>query len=231
MYNKLLTAILILFVASAAVYAKSAEEIIDKSIAAVGGDKIDNLKASFMEISMNVMNMEIPSKVWKAGDKFRLESNNMGQEILVVYNGKKGWLKMAGNVNEMPEAQVEQTRKQIEPPTNPLKSMLKKEGTKVEKVGKVKIDGVTAFNIKITEKDGTVSNFFINSKTYLVMKMTGKSERGPVEIHFKDYKDYDGIKMPAKIEINAGGMSMTMTIKEFKPNPKIKSSLFEKPKK
>lgn len=229
MYNKLLTAILILFVASAAVYAESADDIFKKSIAASGGDKINNLKSSYMEISMSVMGMEMPSKVWKKGEKFRLEANQMGQDVVVTYNGKKAWAKMAGNVVEMPDDQLAQTQKQTEPPVNPLKDIQNQEGVKIEKVGKAKIDGVTTYNIKVTDKEGEVSNFYINSKTYLLVKMTGTSERGPIEVQFKEYKDFDGIKMPTKILVNVGGMSMTTNVKDFKINPDLKDSLFEKP--
>jgi outer membrane lipoprotein-sorting protein len=229
MYNKLLTAILILFVATAAVYAESAEEIFNKSIAATGADKEGSIKSSYMEIAVSVMGMEIPSKVWKSGDKFRLESNQMEQDIVVTYNGKKGWTKMAGNVMEMPADQVQQTQKQTEPPVNPLKDIQNQEGIKIEKAGKTKIDGVTTFNIKVTDKDGKVSNFYIDSKTYLIVKMTGTSERGPIEVKFKEYKDFDGIKMPTKILVSVGGMEMTTSVKDFKVNPDINDSLFEKP--
>ena len=230
MKNKLIITLLILFAGSLYVYSQTGKEILQKSINAMGVDKQASAKSTYMESVTSVMGQTVPMKVWKAEPKYRIESSQMGQNVIIVFNGTKGWMSMAGNVMEMPEDRVNSVKSQSSTPTDAFIGLLNNDSIKIEKVGKARIEGVTAYNLKITDADGTVSNMYINTNTYLPVKMkTSKSETGDVEVFFKNYKEFDGVKMPTKMIVKMQGMEITMEIKDFKINPTMDDSLFSKP--
>ena len=229
MKNKILTTIFLLFAVTALMFAKSGKEILDQTIEAMGGANLSNVNSSFMQMTTSVMGMTMPTKSYKKGDKYRLETNQMGQDVVVTFNGEKGWMKMGEQVMEMPAEKVDQTRSQTEPMINGFKDKINEEGIKIEKVGKSKIDGITAYHIKMTDKDGQVTHLYINSANYLIVKMTANSDKGELEILFKDYKDFDGVKVPVKTVIKASGMEIVSTIEDYQINPDLNDSLFEKP--
>jgi outer membrane lipoprotein-sorting protein len=229
MKNKILTTIFLLFAVTALMFAKSGKEILDQTIEAMGGANLSNVNSSFMQMTTSVMGMTMPTKSYKKGDKYRLETNQMGQDVVVTFNGEKGWMKMGEQVMEMPAEKVDQTRSQTEPMINGFKDKINEEGIKIEKVGKSKIDGITTYHIKMTDKDGQVTHLYINSANYLIVKMTANSDKGELEILFKDYKDFDGVKVPVKTVIKASGMEIVSTIEDYQINPDLNYSLFEKP--
>lgn len=230
MKNKLIAALLLLFAGSLYVYSQTGKEILQKSINVMGVEKQASAKSTFMESITSVMGQNVPMKIWKEKPKIRIESSQMGQNVIIVYNGKNGWMSMAGQVMEMPEDRINSVKSQSSTPTDAFTGLINNDSVKIEKVGKVRVEGVTAYNIKITDTDGTVSNMYINTNTYLPVKMTtSNSKAGNVVVLFKNYKEFDGVKMPGKMIIKVQGQEMTMEIKDFKLNPSIDDSLFEKP--
>ncbi|HTB31375.1 MAG TPA: hypothetical protein VK808_05070, partial [Bacteroidia bacterium] len=68
-------------------HAQTADDIINKNIAAMGGlDKLNSIKSIYMEDSNNVQGMKIPVKIWQVNQKSqRVEfsfSGMTGFEIL-----------------------------------------------------------------------------------------------------------------------------------------------------
>lgn len=233
MYYKLLSSVILLIFSSLAIMSQTVDEILDKSIEASGGAKaFENIKTSYSVIKMEVMGMDMKMKMYyKAPNKSRVEQNVMGQEIVVVIDGEKGWMKnpMAGGVTEIPIDQIEQVKKQNSTNNSTLWDLRKKEGVTIEKVGKVRLDGTSAYHLKVTEKDGTVSNIYIDADTYLMSKLSMPSEAGDIEIKFLDYKNYDGFKMASRFTTEAMGMEVIATLEEYKINVPVEESMFSKP--
>ncbi len=229
MKHRFLTTIFLLFAVSSLMFAKTGEEILDKTMEAMGGNKFKDAKTTFVQTTTTVMGMTMPSKSYQKGEKYRIETSQMGQDVIITFNGEKGWMKMGDNVMEMPADKVEQGRSQAEPMISGFKRKIDEEGIKIEKVGKSKIDGVNAYHIKLTDNDGQVTHLYINSNNYLIIKMTASSEQGDVEVLFDDYKDFDGVKLPSKTTIKASGMEIVSVIEDYKINPDLEDSLFEKP--
>lgn len=233
MYYKLLSSIIILIFSSLAIMSQSVDEILDKSIEASGGVKaFENVKTTYSVIKMEVMGMEMKMKLYtKAPDKSRVEQSVMGQEIVVVFDGEKGWMNnpMAGGVTEVPVDQIDQIKRQNSSNSSNLWDWRKREGVTIEKIGKVRLDGASVYHLKVTEKDGTESNIYLDANTYLMTKLTMPSEAGDVEIKFLDYKDYDGFKMASRFVTEAMGMEVIATMEEYKINIPVDDSLFAKP--
>ncbi len=97
-------------------------------------------------------------------------------------------------------------------------------------MGKVNADGKEAYKIKLTSKDGSVKNYFIDAKTNLIFKVKAKISAGGQEIEvdqlLSDYKDFDGIKMATKMESKTPMGNVSITVIEFKINEKFDDSVF-----
>ena len=231
MKNKLFIVLLIIFVGSLSAYSQTGEEILKKSLKAMGSEKTANANSTYMETEISVMGQNIPMKIWKQEPKFRMESSQMGQNMIFVFNGTKGWMSMSGKVMEMPADKIEQMKAQSSNPTDEFSKLIDNDSVKIEKVGKSRVEGVIAYNLKITAPNNSVSNMYINSNTFLPVKITSTNPKagGEVVVLFKNYKELDGVKMPSKMLIKAQGMEMTMKIVDYKLNPKIDDSRFNKP--
>jgi outer membrane lipoprotein-sorting protein len=172
--------------------------------------------------------MDMGMTMYMKKPSFRLEQNMMGQDMIMVFDGTNGWMKSPQGTQELTPEQLEQMKAQSDVNSMNLYAF-KEKGYTIEKVGKEKIDGVTVFNLKITDKEGKVSNLYIDAEKYLAVKLTSDTEAGNAEILFVDYKKFDCILMPSKMTIKAGGMEMAMKIEDYKCNPKIDDSKFKKP--
>ena len=103
----------------AAVHAQSADEIIRKHIAAIGGkEKLSAINTVRMENTMQVMGSEAPSTtVIINGKGYRNESDFNGQKIIQVATDNGGWMvnPMAGanDPQPLPAEQAKAAKEQI----------------------------------------------------------------------------------------------------------------------
>src|SRR5919199_229496 len=101
---------------SVATFAQTVDEIVDKHIAALGGqDKINGVKTLVIEQSLSVQGMEIPTKsTVVVGKSMRSESSVMGNSMVQVVNGTTGWMIRpammggSGDPEEMPAEMLKQ---------------------------------------------------------------------------------------------------------------------------
>src|SRR5210317_528294 len=83
---------LMLFV-FAGVQAQSLEKVLEKHYAATGAAKIVAVKSFNIKAKMSVMGMDMPLTMKiKKPNKFRVESEIMGQKTIAAYDGVKGWM-------------------------------------------------------------------------------------------------------------------------------------------
>ena len=183
------------------------------------------------------MGMELPMDMkMKKPDKFRVEMEMQGQKMIQAYDGEKGWM-IAPWIS--PDAQVlegDQLKQAMEQAD--FEGELynyKQKGHTVDFVGKVNADGIEAYKIKLTAKDGSIKNYFIDAKTNLIFKVKAKVSAGGQEIEvdqlLSDYKDFDGIKMATKMESKTPMGNVSIIVVEFKINEKFDDSVFAQPAK
>lgn len=227
----LTTAMLIAGIAT--VKAQTGNDIIKKYEAAIGGDKwnsVTSLKVtsalSYSGMEMEMTETTLPNKA------YRMDMSAAGMNGYTIVTPAEGWSFMPMMGQSAPEAMKADDLKGSQEKLNLRKNMhvnLLDDGDKAELAGKEKVGDVECFNVKVTDKDGGVSNLFFDAKTnYLVcMKAKVKAQGQEVEVteKFSDYKAQDnGIVLAMKTEVEGQGSQVIKTVEVNKP---IEDSVFK----
>lgn len=239
MYRFLAIAVISVFTVLS-VNGQTADEIIGNYVGAIGGkDVVKQIKSLITESNMSVMGMEIVSKsIILNGVGLKQEMEVMGSKNVTCVTDKGGWTinPMAGSTDptDMPEAQYKTMKLQIvigEPflnyPTNGFKAVL---------VGKEAVNGSDAFKITMTSPDNTSSDYFIDSKTFYLVKTIQKAEMQGQEMTmtatFSDFRKADsGYVMAYKTDTNiADQYQMESKIVKVEFNTPVSPDIFDKTK-
>lgn len=227
---------LFLYVASVnVVQAQTLKEILEKHFKAVGQQKLVAAQTYFMKAKINQMGMEFPMEMrMERPNKFRVETEMQGQKMIQAYDGEKGWMIVpwiSPDPQELAGDQLKQAMEQTD-----FEGELynyKDKGHSADFIGKVNVDGKEAYKIKLTTKDGSVKNYFIDAGTNLIIKVKAKVKAMGKEIEVEqimsNYKDFDGIKMATKMESVTGMGTMSIIIEEFKVDQKFDDTIFTRP--
>lgn len=218
---------------------KTADEVVAKYIAAVGGrEKLDALKS--MRITGKAIvqgGMEMPLVVeMKRPNKVRIDSTFQGMTITQAYDGTTGWMIMPltgkTDAEKLPDEQVKHLASRADM-DGPLVDYQKK-GHKAELVGTDEIEGSPVYKLKMTKKDGDVDTFFIDKESFLPIGMKTKTAiqgtEMEVEVSFGDYKPVDGVMMAHSVGQKMGAMGgTTMTFEKVETNIDLPDSRFAMP--
>jgi len=227
-----------LLLSSAFVKAQTADEVINKHIAAIGGkDVIAKIKSQVVESNLNVMGSDLTATTTLlVGKGFKNVANFNGQEIVQVITPTSGWMlnPLAGQTDPtpIPEDQVKSAQATLE-----LGGGLfnyKEKGSKVELAGTENVDGVKAIKLKLTDKEGKESFYFLDPTTYYLIKheatINANGQDMTMVSTFSNYKKTDiGYVMPYTTVRNQG-FEMTITVSKVEFNKDIDPKIFEMPK-
>lgn len=240
--TKFIASAFIVLASSAASFAQTADEVVAKHIEAMGGaEKWKAIKSLQMNNKFSVQGMDIESKTTiVAGKSLRTDVSVMGQDIITAVDGETGWMQRpammggTGEPEDMPGALIKETLKQ----TNLGSSLLnyKEKGSTIELVGKEKLDGADVYHLKMTEKNGEITNLFVSASTYYTLKSAGKrnvqGQDIDAEVNFSNFKQIEGLTFPFSMETPSPmGGTMTIETDSIKLNPTIDEAIFKKPAK
>jgi hypothetical protein len=219
--------------------AQTADEIVNKYFDAIGGKaKLEILKTSYSEGEMSIMNNPAPLVSWVidgTASKSQIDFN--GQKIVNCYSAGAGWTvnPLAGITEPTP-----MTAEQIGmgPMTYDLKGPLYNyaaKGYKLELVGEERINNEEAFKLKLTAKDSTEIDCYIDAASYLllktVIKVTAAGQPIEISILTSNYQKTNiGMLMPFVSEVNYPGLTIVSTTKMMDLNRDIDPSIFVMPK-
>jgi hypothetical protein len=236
MKMKLLCVLAIATLSFAYVQAQTVDEIVAKHVEAMGGaDKLKTVNSISTERVLAVQGMEIPSKsVIVVGKSLRSESTVMGNSMVQVLHGDKGWKIMptvmggTGEPEDMSAEEIKPLFGQLDP-FGALYNYQEK-GNKVELVGKEKVDKKDMFHFKITS-NGVVMDEYLDANTYLVYKVVSNVGGQEGELVFSDYEAIEGIKMANTIDITSQMGAFTMITNKTVINGQVDEKIFAKPTK
>jgi len=241
--RKLFTlAVVLLCVVSAQAAELTVADVLAKNAEAKGGlDKIKALKSAKFTGKLQMGGMELPFTMTSARpEKLRVEFTVQGMTGVQAYDGTMGWAVMPFMGKKDPEPMTDDMLKQIKEQADfdgPLVDAEKK-GNKIELLGKEKIEGTDAYKLKVTKKDGTEQNFFLDAESFLEIKVEAKQMVQGQEIEGEtvlgNYQEVGGLLFPMSIESKAKGQAkamMSITWDKIDLDPAVSDDLFAMPKK
>lgn len=228
----------IALVVQLAASAQSVDEIINKHIAAMGGDKYTSLKAVKIESSSQIMGMDLPSSTTIAqGRGLRSETTVQGMSIVQGIDGNTGWAinPMAGQTTAapLPEEQVKMSAGQLD-----LTGLhnYKEKGHTAELAGEETLEGAPVYVVKVNMANGAKATHYISKDTYYILRSSVKvavqGQEVEVKTNFSNFKQVDGVTFAFTSEMESPAMPgvMTMMVKNVQVNPTLDENIFKMPK-
>src|SRR5215831_3207344 len=226
--------------------AQTADEIIEKHLAALGGrSALNNIKSRSMKgtitASTPVGELSGPIEVLnQAPNKTRtflqLDLSGLGLGKVIQdqrFDGTSGYMidTMQGN-RDITGDQLEAVKNAQFP--SPLLNY-KEMGATVDLAGKEKVGDRDAYVLIGKPRTGPVIRQYIDAETYLpvktVMKIMVPQLGTEVEqtTEVSDFREVDGIKVPFRITTTSSLQTVLVTITQVEQNKQIDQSLFSKP--
>lgn len=219
------------------VQAQTADDIINKHIAAMGGaEKLKALKSLHTEGVMEVRGMEIPLKLWIVNDKaLRMEFQVMGSNNIQVVTKTGGWLQtpfQSPEPKEMDSSMVHAMQPQLNLPGALFD--YKSRSKKITLEGKDTVNGQQAYKLRITGANGPDVLVFVDAGTYYISRMQTRiniqGQDMDVTTSLSDYKKTDnGFVFPTITTQEPLGNKISATKVEV--NKPVDDTLFAMPKK
>ncbi len=241
-----LTALLV--VSSAAAYAQTADEVIEKHLAALGGrDPLAKITSRTMTgtIALSTPAGEVTGTIQvfgKAPNKSRslikVDLTQFGVGELVVdqrFDGASGYVLDSMNGNrDITGSQLDNMRNSAFP--TPFLTY-KESGAKVELLAKEKVGDRDAFVLQLTPKTGSPSKQYFDAETYMLAKtlttvnvpQLGRDVEQVGE--FADYRAVDGVKLAHTVKSTNPVQSFTVTVTAVEHNKELDDASFAKPDK
>jgi outer membrane lipoprotein-sorting protein len=244
LYPKLLFTVLPLAMCGAALAqdAPSVDDLVAKNVAARGGaDKLKAIQDEKVTGTMTAPNgMQLPLTIYvKRPGMLRMEMNLQGAAIVTAFDGANAWSinpMMGSNEPKVAsEAEAQSVRNNAESFLDGPLYDYKAKGAKIEYVGKEDVEGSPAYRLKLTTKQGTNLDIYLNAKTYLESRSTAKvSQMGQemvVDSYPADYKPEGGVLMPHTTTSKVNGTPMMkMSMDKIEVNVPMEDALFKMPK-
>ncbi|HRD57513.1 MAG TPA: hypothetical protein PK504_05660 [Ferruginibacter sp.] len=215
------------------VNAQTADEVIAKYVAAMGGaEKLNAINTVKMEGSINAQGMDIPITITTLNKKgMRMDIDVMGTTGYQVMNTTKAWRFFPFNGDtdpvEMTETEFKSGKEQMDLTDKLLHA--KELGYKIEYAGKEEVDGAPAFKLKVINPAGEESFTFIDEKTSFKVKQVSKRDIGgtltEIISSFKDFKQTaEGFWFPHTIDSNIQG---AVSFSKITANAAVDESIFK----
>jgi hypothetical protein len=226
--------------------AQTADEIVEKHLAAIGGRAaLGKLKSRTMTgtITLSTPGGEVSGPVEIVGQapnksrtliKLDLSAFGAGQMIFDQrFDGTSGYVldSLQGN-RDMTGDQLEAMRNSSFP--SPYLNY-KELGTTVELSGKEKIGDREAYVLILKSKSGPPVRQYFDPDSYLPVKSVVKltlPQVGELEqtTDLLDYRDVDGVKVPFHVKATSAVQTSSVVISKVEHNAPIDEALFSKPK-
>lgn len=212
----------------------SAEEVLAKSIEAVGGKAaIDAIESSYSEAKTEIkaQNMTMTAKSWTKGDNSYMESDMPGLGKSEMW--KKGddvWSKDPINgFRKLDGKEAKQTQWLSDPL---LAANWKDYFEKAETIGKRTIGEVEVVEVELSNADTKlVLMFDTESGLPFGMSFMQESPMGemPIQVTLEDYREVNGVMIPFRSVTDLQLMSMVQTTEKYEVNVEIEDAKFEPP--
>jgi hypothetical protein len=218
----------------------TAEQLIEKYETARGGkEKLSGLHAVKMTGTMVTREVaSAPTTLILASDRY-LRRIEQGPNVTMIHvvDGTTAWEVNPRNgiVKPTPMSAQDAARfRHFADPRGPLVGAAAK-GNKVEVVGRQAWRNSQVYKLKITYGDGSVHSLYLDSQTFLPVRLVSSLYVPPlhrdidVEFVYSDFRDVEGVKWPFAEEGSAPEVNFkqTLTWTKIEANPPLDDSAFK----
>jgi outer membrane lipoprotein-sorting protein len=242
---RLLTTVTLVIGCAHAASAQTADEIVEKHLAAIGGraalSKLTSrMMAGTIAISTPAGEFSGPIEIWnqspnKVRTLINLDLSAVGVGKMTIdqrFDGTTGFAidTLQGN-RDITGDQLEGMRNGFFP--TPLLNY-KQNGISIELTGKEKVGDRDAFVLVIKPKTGPSSKSYIDATTFVMFRQIVTADIPPVgtleqTTDLSDEREVDGIKVAHKIVSSSSVQNFTVTISKVEHNGALDQTLFVKP--
>ena len=191
----------------------TAKQIIDNYITALGGkQKLESVKTLSMKNTISVMGMDMEGKTVKKDNKFKSTQTMMGQEMVQMFDGEKGYANQMGQKIDFAADQVAKLK------VSKIIDALGMDPAKIKTVEKKQVDGADYYVLSSDD-----SKYYFDVKTGLLSKT--ENDKGNMSI--TKYTDVDGIKFVEEMLLNAAGQEIKVNNSDIKINQPVSDDEFK----
>ena len=217
--------------------AQTLEEILESHYAARGGlEAIEAIDSWRMSGRVQAQGRSMPIEVLrKQPSQFRQQLTPGGSEMISAFDGETAWTVNPtlndGKPIELQGALADSARHQSS--VHGLLVNPAAQGVELELVGKTPLGSGEVHEIRATRPDGSQQTFYLDSETFLVVRVTANMDAGagPVDVtvDFSDYREVAGVKVPARHATTSAMGAMVATFDEIEANVEIADEVFMMP--
>jgi outer membrane lipoprotein-sorting protein len=221
----------------------TAAQIVDQNVSARGGLQtwraVQTMSVSGKLDAGGKQSVQLPFVLeMRRPRKTHLEIEFNGQMAVQVYDGVNGWkLRPFLNRHEVePFTPEEMKAASMQADLDGLLVDYGAKGTKIELAGVERLEGRDAYNLKLTMKGDEIRHVWVDTKTFLELKIEGAPRRlngkyHAVATYLRDYRSVQGLMIPYMVETTVESVKGThkMTVESVVVNPKLDDSHFAKP--
>lgn len=238
--------ILLAFLCFASVQAQTADEILAKYFANIGGlDKWKSLKSFTQTGKAMQMGQEFPMTLYaKSPNKIKVVLNIQGTELVArAYDGTTAWMLNPFGGGKDPVKMDDEMAKDVKDEEFESDFIdYKKKGHEITLEGTEEVEGVKCFKLKMVKnknnpKDDVTELHYFDSENFVPICQTFYIRSGPqkgteIKSYMSDYQDVDGLMFPFSMEQKVNGQTiMKMTMEKIAINNITDDSVFAFPKK
>ncbi|MCZ6602958.1 MAG: hypothetical protein O6952_08130, partial [Planctomycetota bacterium] len=197
--------------------AQTAEEVIARHLAAVGGRKaLDRIKDkvetwsvtvdAFGNISKGTLEVKVMQPdiiLWK------LELEAAGQPFNAIrgFDGKTAWQEDQGIASPMEGSELIELRNLALRTIGGELLWAEQSGAKIEMNGTTDLEGETALVVETTPKKGFKLTYYLDPATYLVLGFSGttiqQGMEAELDVRIASYREVEGVRVPEKLSVKA----------------------------
>ena len=213
-------------------YAQTADEIVNKHVTAIGGlDAWKKVNSMVTTGTIKMQSAEIGvSQTILNGKGSRQDITAMGMSGYQIVTPVSGWNFMPFQGQKAPEPITADELKEAQDDLDVQGSLIdyKAKGHTVEYLGTDDVEGVEAYKLKLTLKNGKVQTIFIDPKNYYIIRVITKQKANGKEMevttNISNYQKLpEGIMVPWSIGLPFG----EMIISKVEINKPVDENIFK----
>ncbi|PYU85084.1 MAG: c-type cytochrome [Acidobacteria bacterium] len=211
----------------------SAEQLLDKYLAAIGGaDALQKITSRVQKGTITVFGgQHFPVDVYSKAPNKRLSVMHLqGGDSFTGFDGKQGWLSVPGRVHTM--SAMENAAARIDAdlylPAH-LKTLYEKFRVDIGE----KIDGHDTYLVAGRTEGQPPLRLYLDKESGLLLRLVRYAEtplgRNPTQIDYADYRDANGVKAPFRWILARSGNRFTIQVEQLQQNVPVDDSKFAIP--